>query len=155
MVSVKKIVCPTDFSETALSAVQHASDLAVHFGAELCLVNVVPVMPAVPGPDWVLKVPEYELLLHADAEQNLHKLADSIEAKGLRVQTMVGHGDAATEIVRIAQNEGADMIVISSHGSAGWRHLAFSSVVEKVVRLATCPVLTFRTTTSGQSIPQR
>jgi nucleotide-binding universal stress UspA family protein len=150
MLSIRKIVCPTDFSDAAGAAIQYASELATHFGAEIYLVNVVPVLPALPSdPNWVLQVPEYERLLHADAEQQLRKVAASIETKGVRVQTGVGHGDAAAEIVRIAQERGADMIVIATHGNTGWRRLAFGSVVEKVVRLAQSPVLTIRTAASA------
>jgi nucleotide-binding universal stress UspA family protein len=57
---------------------------------------------------------------------------------------MVGHGDAAGEIVLIAEKEHVDLIVIATHGWTGLRHLVFGSVAEKVVRLAPCPVLTIR-----------
>jgi hypothetical protein len=55
---------------------------------------------------------------------------------------LVTTGEAAPEILRIAQEEHVDLIVIASHGLAGWRRLVFGSVTEKVVRQATCPVLT-------------
>ncbi|MGC2108159.1 MAG: universal stress protein [Candidatus Korobacteraceae bacterium] len=155
MIPAKKIVCPTDFSEAASAAVQHARELAAHFGSELVLVNVVPVVPALPNdPNWVLKIPEYEASLHADATQNLRELAASIEAKGVCVRTVVGHGDAASEIVRIAQDEGADMIVIATHGHTGWRHVAFGSVAEKVVRRAQCPVLTYPVAAERHAVHQ-
>ena len=57
---------------------------------------------------------------------------------------MVGHGDVADEIVRIGEIEKADLIVIATHGTTGWRRFMFGSVAEKVVRLAKCPVLTIR-----------
>lgn len=145
MLPVTKILCPTDFSEASTEAIAEASALAAHFGAELLLVHVVPVLPALPpDPNFMFEIPEYERALHSDAERSLHKLADSLTAKSMRVRTFVGHGDAGSEIVRIAREEGADMIVISTQGRTGWRHLAFGSVAEKVVRLAQCPVLTLR-----------
>ena len=55
---------------------------------------------------------------------------------------MVATGEAAPEILRIAHQEHADLIVIASHGLGGWQRLVFGSVTEKVVRQATCPVLT-------------
>ena len=58
--------------------------------------------------------------------------------------TSVTHGYAAEEIIRAAEAEKADMIVIATHGGTGWQHLIFGSVAEKVVRLASCPVLTIR-----------
>jgi universal stress protein A len=55
---------------------------------------------------------------------------------------LVSTGEAAPEILRIAQQEHVDLIVIASHGRTGWRRLVHGSVAEKVVRQATCPVLT-------------
>lgn len=66
----------------------------------------------------------------------------------IRIQKIDLHqednGDAASEIVRIAEEENVDMIVIATYGMTGWRRVAFGSVAERVVRLAKCPVLTTR-----------
>jgi nucleotide-binding universal stress UspA family protein len=117
MFPVKTVLCPTDFSEPSQEALKIARELASQVGAGLLLVHVVPVLPALPNdPNYVLKVPEYERLLHQDAD----------------------------EIVRIAEIEKADLIVIATHGTTGWRRFMFGSVADKVVRLAKCPVLTIR-----------
>ena len=143
MLPLKKIVCPTDFSAAAESAVTKALELVRQFQAELVLVHVVPVLPPAPSdPNFVFQVPEYERALHVDAERQLNALAADIAGKHVTVRTVVGHGDAGAEIVRIAKDEGADLIVISTHGSTGWRRAMFGSVAEKVVRLAHRPVLT-------------
>ena len=65
--------------------------------------------------------------------------------RGLPARAAIAHGDAATEIVHIADTEAAEVIVISTHGLTGWRHLVFGSVAEKVVRLARRPVLVIPT----------
>jgi nucleotide-binding universal stress UspA family protein len=62
----------------------------------------------------------------------------------LKVRTAIGHEDAGGEIVRIAEDERADLIVIATAGMRGFRHVLFGLVAEKVVRLAACPVLTVR-----------
>jgi universal stress protein A len=145
MLPVKLIVCPTDFSGPACTCVRTASELAEHFGAELLLVNIVPALPAVPpDPNYVFKIPEYEKYLHADAEEQLRKAREELVSKIVKVRTQVGHGSAAEEIFLIAKTQGADLIVISTHGSTGFERLVFGSVAEKVVRLAECPVLTVR-----------
>jgi nucleotide-binding universal stress UspA family protein len=145
MLPIKLILCPTDFSGPACTCVRSASELAEHFGAELLLVNVVPALPSVPpDPNYVFKIPEYERYLHADAEAHLQKARDEMVSKKVKVRTQVGHGSAAEEIVLIAKAEGADLIVISTHGSTGIERWVFGSVAEKVVRLAECPVLTVR-----------
>jgi len=145
MLPVKRILCPTDFSAPACTCVKVANELALHFGAELLLVNVVPVVPtAPPDPNYVFKVPEYERYLHLDAEKHLEEVQrDMIDAK-VKVRAMVGHGAAADEIVAIADKEDADLIVIATHGSTGLERLVFGSVAERVVRLSMVPVLTVR-----------
>jgi universal stress protein A len=147
MLPFKTILCPTDFSGPACTCVRAASELAEHFGAELLLVTVVPALPALPpDPNYVFKIPEYEQYLHADAEKQLRKVREQLVGKHVKVRTSVGHGPAADEIVIIAKREGADLIVISTHGSTGLQRWVFGSVAEKVVRLAECPVLTVRQT---------
>ncbi len=144
MLPIKTVLCPTDFSEPAQQAFDLAVNLASDIGAALVLVNIVPVLPPVPtDPNYPFLIPEYERMLHADANEKLRTLAERVP-KSMAVRTIIGHGDAANEIVRIAESENADMIVIATHGATGFRHLVFGSVAEKVVRLAKCPVLTTR-----------
>jgi len=150
MLPIKTILCPTDFSPPSHEAVKMASELASHFGAEICLTYIVPAIPSLPpNPNYVFEIPEYERLLHADAERNLKKLQDELIASQVRGRSVVGHGQAAEQIAAIAEKEKADLIVIATHGSTGWRHLMFGSVAEKVVRLAKCPVLTVREPQTG------
>lgn len=145
MLPVKRILCPTDFSGPACTCVKTANELALHFGAELLLVNVVPVVPTLPpDPNYVFKVPEYERYLHVDAENHLRQVQEELIDKRVAVRTMVGHGSPADEIVLVADQEMADLIVIATHGSTGLERLVFGSVAERVVRLAHVPVLTVR-----------
>jgi universal stress protein A len=145
MLPFKRILCPTDFSEPSSQAFIVAGELAAQFGAEVCLVHVVSVVPALPpDPNYLFRVPEYEQALHADAQGRLRKLAEEIGKRGINAHTVVGHGDAGSEIVRIAKEEEADLIVIATHGSTGLEHILFGSVAERVVRLAQCPVLSVR-----------
>jgi len=143
MLPPKKIVCPTDFSAASEKALIEALELIRRFQAELVLVYVLPVLPPAPSnPNFAFSVPEYERALHADAERRLTALAADLSGKGVQVRTAVGHGDAGAEIVRVASEENADLIVIATHGVTGWRHAMFGSVAEKVVRTARRPVLT-------------
>src|ERR1700758_5574427 len=120
MLPVKTILCPTDFSEPSLAAVRTAAELATHFGAELCLVHVVPTIPLpTSDPAYDFELPEYEKILHEDAVQKLRNLREDIMSAGLTVRTVVGHGQAADEIVIIAEAQRADLIVSATHGSTG------------------------------------
>jgi len=83
-------------------------------------------------------------LLYEDMEKRLHEMTRESKEKGMQGRVFVEHGDAAGEIVRVAEEQRMDLIVIATFGKTGWRRLAFGSVTEKVVRLAPCPVLVVR-----------
>jgi len=141
LMTFKKILCPTDFSEASRLAIDVAADLAARDQGELSLVHIVQVEPPLPSdPNFVMEVPEYERTLHTDAQRQLDVLAACL--KNVKVGTMIGHGDPGNEIVRIAQEEAADLIVMPTHGRTGLDHVVFGSVAEKVVRHAHRPVLT-------------
>ncbi len=151
MLPIKSILCPTDFSEPSLEAVKTACELAEHFESEICLVYVVPTIPLpTSDPAYDFELPEYEKILHDDAVRKLRDLREEAIKPGVAARTIVGHGQAADEIVIIAEREKVDLIVIATHGSTGLRHFVFGSVTEKVVRLAPCAVLTLRATTTKQ-----
>ena len=144
MLPFKKILCPTDFSEPAFVALKRAEELARHFAAELFVAHIIPTLPGphlFPDPQAPLNfdVPLYQQELAIKAEQMLKEL---VSHHKVATRNLVTTGEAAPEILRIAQQEQADLIIIASHGLTGWRRLVFGSVAEKVVRQATCPVLT-------------
>jgi nucleotide-binding universal stress UspA family protein len=145
MLPFRKVFCPTDFSAPAEAAVAAALEVARHFHASLCLVHVVAALPA-PAPDvnYTFRVPEYEAALHADATAKLKTLASRLGGEGVHTEYAVGHGSAGREIARMAHEWGADVIVIGTHGETGLAHALFGSVAERVVQLASCPVLTVR-----------
>ena len=147
MLPFKKILCPTDFSEPALTALKRAEEMARHFGAELIVAHVVPPVPGPhqfpdPGANFNFDLPLYQQELANHAEKLLKDLVSHQVSPEVRTRDRVTTGEAGAEILRIAQKEQADLIVIASHGLTGWRRLVFGSVAEKVVRQATCPVLT-------------
>jgi universal stress protein A len=144
MLPFKKILCPTDFSEPALVALKRADELARHFSAELLVMHVIPSLPgphtyADPPLATSFDVPMFQQQLAIQAEQ---MLKDLVTSHKMRVRDIVTTGEAAPEILRVAEKEHVDLIVIASHGETGWRRLVFGSVAEKVVRQAPCPVLT-------------
>jgi nucleotide-binding universal stress UspA family protein len=148
MLPPKLILSPLDFSDPSHEALDTAAALASKFGAEMLLVHVVPMLPS---PAAVFSEAEFEQALHKDAVQRLNELSQKLAAKGLKVRSEVGTAnDVGMEIIRIAENNGADLIVIATHGMTGWRRLAFGSVTEKVVRLASGPVLVLRAETAGK-----
>lgn len=143
MSPIRKLLCPTDFSEPSYEAIKTAGELAFHFGAELCLLHVVPPLPALPMGDVpsVFDVSRYEQELETVSKKTLAEMINQLEWDGLRARLIVLKGNVAEEIVRTALEVGADLIVIATRGQTGLDRLPFGSVAEKVVRLAQCPVL--------------
>ena len=143
-VSIRRILFPTDFSEPAKEAQKYAMALADRFGAELHLLHVVPEV-AMPLPDsttsWTLPAADLKLQVEAAERQLLHDLGPDWAEERRTVQTAVV-GNAVEEIVKYAKEHEIGLIVIGTHGRTGLSHLLLGSVAEKLVRLATCPVLT-------------
>jgi universal stress protein A len=153
MLPFKKILCPTDFSEPSYEALRMADELTLLFSAELFVVHVIAPIPIAPVPSALMiggSAPEnfdilsYKQDLQTKAENKLKEIIDLKLSKKISVHSRVLYGNAAEEIVSISEKDGVDLIVIASHGETGWRRFVFGSVVEKVVRLASCPVLTIR-----------
>jgi nucleotide-binding universal stress UspA family protein len=151
MFPFRRILATTDFSDTSLGAFPLAVQMASQFGAELLLLHVVPL--DVPTPwdvppyaDFGLAarpLPDFEAQVRNEVERRLAELGAK-HAPGVSVRGLVGRGDAASEIDRLAAAEHVDLIVLATHGWTGWRHLVFGSVAEKVLREAPCPVLSVR-----------
>lgn len=144
MIPFKKIVCPTDFSEPSYEGVKAANELAVHFSAELILVNVVsPVPPiAFPGVAQGFDVAQYQKEMLSSSKRSLSDVIKNFISGDVELRTVVIEGPAADQIVTLADSEKADAIVIATHGLTGWRRFIFGSVAEKVMRLSPCPVIT-------------
>ena len=77
-------------------------------------------------------------------EKTLKDLTQKKMLKNIPVRTLVISGKPAYEIVNLAAEEKADIIVIATHGESGWQKFLFGSVTEKVIRMAACPVLTIQ-----------
>jgi universal stress protein A len=149
MLPIRRILGSTDFSMAGYPAIQAAGELAGHFGAELVLLHVVqpaPAVPLVPSERMVMlpggsETEKYERDEEERSLEELRRLVVERLPKGLSCRPLVRVGSAADEIVRLSESEEVDLIVIATHGRTGWRHLAFGSVAEKVVRTAARPVL--------------
>ena len=144
MFPLKKILCPTDFSEPSLEAIKAAAELAERYRAEIILMHAVPPLPAYPQPGAmaVLDTAAYlqERLTYGKKTMEgliKDKIPDKVSARSL-----VLTGNPSDEITRLAETEDVDLIVIATHGVTGWRRFIFGSVAERVVRLSPCPVLT-------------
>ena len=141
---LRLILLPTDFSGCANYALPYAAAIARATGARIVCVHVVEtVVPAVgyAGLAEPMPIADISEQLEDSAERELPRLTDCEELNGLDVEEVIVHGDAAAEIVQVAEERAADLIVISSHGRTGLGRIIFGSTAEAVVRHASCPVL--------------
>jgi universal stress protein A len=146
MISLKRILSPTDFSDYSNRGTEYASSLAKQFGAELHVLHVLQDMVAmVPEPGMAFPPPgDYMEELTESAERALTRLPGGDAAEGLTVVRETRQGPPFLEIIRYAKEHDIDLIVIGTHGRSGLAHVLLGSVTEKVVRKAPCPVLTVR-----------
>lgn len=146
--NIKKVCAPTDFSEAADAAVNYAAGLAREFGAELHLIHVIhDISEKLRHPDFTnadTSVHQFLGKLEKGATEYLANLAVDKESKGLTVYRSHLLGSTVEEICKYAAQNHIDLLVIGTHGHTGLKHLLLGSVAERVVRLAPCPVLTFR-----------
>lgn len=139
---IDRIVVPTDFSETAYVAIDHAVDLAKKFDAEIILIHVLET-GAYQGIFSPSKKTEYSEL--EEAQKKLQEDAHKLEKEtGINVAQEVVRGRIHEEIVRIANENDADMIVMGTHGSSGWEEFFVGSNAFKVVTQTGCPILTIQ-----------
>ena len=142
--SIERIVVPFDFSADSVWALETAKELAATYGSRLDVVHaIMPPMAAggvadspLPSGVWV----DIEKKIREDLVQRV----ESTAGPEVPIETHVLEGRAAGRITKFAEEMGADLIVIGSHGLSGLRRFLLGSVSERVVRSAHCPVLVTR-----------
>jgi nucleotide-binding universal stress UspA family protein len=142
---IKTILFPTDFSNGARAAMDHAVSLARDYKAKLILLYVIQDISIA---EWYipssLSVTDLVEDMQRSADKEMDKWAGEVSAKVKETEKLVVRGVPFVEIIKTAKEKNADLIVIGTHGRTGIDHMLFGSTAEKVVRKAPCPVLTVR-----------
>lgn len=143
--ALKRILVPIDFSSHSRRALVFTAEWAARFGSEVSLLHVIepvttygllaaePMVVPLPTPDF-----------HEQARAELEKLAHTEFPDASKVSVHLRDGVAYDEITKAAHDLGADLIIIPTHGRTGLSHVLLGSTAERVVRHASCPVLTLR-----------
>jgi nucleotide-binding universal stress UspA family protein len=139
MIGLKRILVPTDFSETSEAALRYAVELARAFKSQLYLLHV----PEHPGEAAEAEYPIglFETMQNAAHDRLGHLLTEG-DMRELRPECAMRLGKPSEEIVRHAAEHEIDLIVMGTHGREGIARAFMGSIAEMVVRRATCPVLT-------------
>jgi nucleotide-binding universal stress UspA family protein/predicted transcriptional regulator len=136
----RKILCPVDFDENSMKALDVAADLARQNEGTALLLHVVSMI-VVPA-----RLPGYFDLYLSQGETARARLKEIAHKRlaGLKYEILAEMGDPADIIVTTGSTAGADLIVMATNGRRGFSRLLLGSVAERVLRQSTCPVLTVR-----------
>jgi len=145
MVFLRKILVTTDLSEFSAAAFEYAATASIFFNADILLLYVYEGSSA--GRPKSHGERELRGHTHATEEEALKALKEFMQdsiASALHVTPVVRYGTPAEEIIRFAEQEEVDLIVIATHGRTGLRHIMMGSVAERIVRLSGIPVLSVK-----------
>ena len=142
----KKILCPTDFSEASYEALRQAVELAADGVTEICVLHVEPPVDELTAFTGLATDTYAEAEHRAETVRNLCAVLEERVPQSVRTRPLLKKGQAAEEIARAAREEGADLIVLTTHGAGGLEPGELGGVAAAVVQTAPCPVLTINRT---------
>jgi nucleotide-binding universal stress UspA family protein len=153
MVTFRTILCPIDFSDHSRRAFDHALAIARWYGSTMTVLHVF----ATTGSAYAPGAPAFEPLVLTRAERDhllaeMKRFTESAPAQDLSVELDIREGDTAREILDAASEREVDLLVMGTHGRSGFERLLLGSITEKVLRRASCPVLTVPRH-SGDTLP--
>ncbi len=145
MLSIKKVLLPTDFSDFSKLALPYAADISRKFGADLYIIHVFDENTLDPyyfgsgefSQDFYAK-------LQDEFQDHIDKYIEDVDLSDVNVIPILANGTPFLEIIRYAKEEKMDLVVSSTHGRSGLSHMLMGSTAEKLVRKSPCPVLTVR-----------
>ena len=141
---VKKILCAVDLEDTIAPSVEYAKMMASMTGASILVAYVIPAHT--PYEDVYLSVNNQPNEVN-NPNETIQKSMNALLAEqfaGMDATGVILVGRPSEELVKLAEEKGANLIVMGTHGRAGFDRLLFGSVAHEVVRAAPCPVMTVR-----------
>ena len=131
----KKILVPVDFSDCSREGLRYAIKFAERFGAKLIVLHVI----SLPYP-YITDVALTDEM-RKERERRMQKFLQNVEFRDIKFQTAITTGTPIMEICSFSAKKEVELIIISTHGLSGLKHVSTGSVAEKIVRHAVCPVL--------------
>jgi universal stress protein A len=141
---IVRILAAVDFSVYSSPVLEVAIELAEKFGSELHLVHVCPDAFAFASPYEPSLPPNYDQMIEQAAEDHLREWREKNVPPDVSITEHLKRGSPAHQITALADEIGADLIVIGTRGLTGLRHVLMGSVAERTLRIAPCPVLTVK-----------
>jgi nucleotide-binding universal stress UspA family protein len=150
MASLERILVPTDFSPCSHAALGYAVFLASRTGGTVEVLHVIEPVESIDASTTTVVDPQGKpqalaALQRARSEEQMRRFVTDVPgAKGVEIHPRIEEGHSSEVLVRIANDELFDLVVIGTHGRTGLKRLVVGSVAEKVIREAACPVMTVR-----------
>ncbi|HEY8537138.1 MAG TPA: universal stress protein [Vicinamibacterales bacterium] len=145
MVKLERILCPVDLSSTSRRALAHAAVIARWYEARLIVLHVFNAAAPFPaaGAEFIGHTAPIPTPVSGDQVlEEVRRFVEPVVSGGPAPEIVVRDGQAVKQIVEQAGHLRADLLVIGTHGRSGFERFMLGSVTEKVVRKASCPVLT-------------
>ncbi|MCL4322132.1 MAG: universal stress protein [Deltaproteobacteria bacterium] len=139
----KKILCPVDFSDTSTSAAYNAINFASEIKAEITFIHVIDIQALQNIGDLSGgSLNELDFLIEEE-KPILNKLKEECEKKGVKVKTILTHGEPHNTILETIKEGSYDIVIMGTHGRKGLTRAVLGSMAESVVRKSDVPVLLY------------
>ncbi|MBN2105188.1 universal stress protein [bacterium] len=151
MFPLKKILCPLDFSDYSVKALKISMEMAEKFKATVIMCHIVTDIPGIGttygmvhyNTPW-LNLKAFMQEMEKASYDSMDQLIEKYNNKNVSLKKKVAAGMPADEIIKLAEEEQTDLIVLTTHGRTGLKRIFLGSVAEGVIRHASCPVLSIR-----------
>lgn len=142
---IHRILVPVDFSECSVKALRYALPFARQFGAEIAVLYVLQAYYPGGELNHNLDLAYLEKEIADNAARDVRELVEREIGDAVPVRGLVRNGRPADQVCRQAKEDETDLIIVSTHGHTGLKHIMMGSIAELIVRHAPCPVLVVRT----------
>jgi len=149
-IQIQSIICTTDFSDASNYAVPFAVALAREMGARLYVSHVIDLSAATMYGEAVVDLTELQNRIKKFAQEETARI---VGAEPVDWEPLISVGHVADELGRLAQEQGADLVVAATHGRSGLKRLILGSVTERLIRTLPCPLLVVQSPEAGLAQP--
>jgi nucleotide-binding universal stress UspA family protein len=141
---INHILVPIDFSRDAEDAINMAISLAKELGARITLMHVIHDVYVGVGEMAAALPASYYEEIEEDVKREVQTYLSKVVEAGLQGDSIVVHGVPFQSILDTIADQHIDLVIMGTHGRTGLKHVLLGSVAEKVIRMATCPVMVTR-----------
>lgn len=145
MVDIRRILCPIDFSDTSRHALEHAVAIAKWYESHITALHVIHPAFRLKPPILFAEFPKTAVPTETERQllkEQLRAWLEPANRAGVKTDILCEEGHPAPRILEHASSLGVELIVMGTHGLSGFERFMLGSVAEKVLRKATCPVMT-------------